>query len=349
VVDKMNENSLAQSVNPILKHYSIQANFIEKYGKIYKIYSNIGTFALKQMPIHQGTDFIRHVQFLYQKGYNRIVPIYPTLDGRYAVMHGNYLYYVMPWLINDEKEDRKQRPLQMFRELARMHTLSQKEIKIDKEERKEHYERTKQQWDKDAEFLEGFIESCEKKLYMSPFELQYCLYFHDIRQAQRFAIKKLEEWYDSTKDDEKARSVINHGKVSTEHFLFDEKGYGFFSNFEDSKLGSPIHDVLPVLFRALKGHMRKFEEAITWLYEGYFKYFPFKEDEMLLFYSYFSYPNQIIRLTTDYLKAPDKKNELKYSQKMVRRYWQLKNTEYVIMRMAEIEEQMKQKKEGAPE
>ncbi|HLO10888.1 MAG TPA: spore coat protein YsxE [Pseudoneobacillus sp.] len=344
----MNDNNELKSLNSILSQYSVRADFIEQYGKIYKIYSNKGTFALKHIPIHHGVDFIKHVQYLYQRGYNRIVPIYPTIDGRYAILHENFLYYLMPWLINDEKEDRKERPQQMFRELARMHTLSQKEVKIDKEDRKEHYERTKQQWEKDAEFIEGFIEACEKKVYMSPFELQFCLYFHDISQAQRFAIKKLEEWFEATKDLDKARTVINHGKVSTEHFLFDEKGYGFFANFENSKLGSPIHDVLPVLFRALKGHPRKFEEAINWLYEGYFKYFPFKEEEKLLFYSYFAYPNLIIRLTTDYLQESGKKQELKYSGKLQRRYWQLKNTEYVLMRMVEIENQLKQK-EGAPE
>lgn len=338
-----------QSLEPILNHYAIRADFAERYGKIYKIYSNMGTFALKHIPVQHGIDFIRHVQYLYQKGYNRIVPIYPTLDGRYAVMHENSLYYLMPWLINDEKEDRKERPQQMFRELARMHSLSSKEIKIDKEDRKEHYENTKQKWEKDAEFLEGFIETCEKKLYMSPFELQFCLYFHDIRQAQRFATGKLEEWYEATKDNEKVRTVINHGKVSTEHFLFDEKGYGFFSNFEESKLGSPIHDVLPVLFRALKGHMRKPEEAVTWLYEAYFKYFPFKDDEKLLFFSYFSYPNIMLRLLKDYLQATDNRNELKYSQKLQRRYWQLKNIEYVVGRINQIEEQRKQQKEGAPE
>jgi spore coat protein YsxE len=342
----MNEQNI---LAPILNHYGLRADFVEKYGKVYKIYSNKGTYALKTIPVQQGIDFIRHVQFLYQKGYHRIVPIYPTLDGRYAVMHDNALFYLMPWLINDEKEDRKERPLQMFRELARMHSLSSKEIKVDKEERKEHYERTKQQWEKDSELLDGFIESCEKKLYMSPFELQFCLYFHDIRQAHRFAMGKLEEWYEATKDQEKARTVISHGKVSTEHFLFDEKGYGFFSNFEESKLGSPIHDVLPVLFRALKGHMRKPEEAVNWLYEGYFKYFPLKEDEKLLFFSYFAYPNLMMRLIADYLQTTEKRNELKFSQKLQRRYWQLKNTEYVVGRVNQIEEQIKQQKEGAPE
>ncbi|WP_442595284.1 spore coat protein YsxE [Neobacillus sp. D3-1R] len=345
----MNEHTVFQELNPVLKHYDIRTSFIEKFGKIYKIYSNKGTFALKQIPVHHGIDFIRQVQYLYQRGFNRIVPIYPSLDGRYAILHQNSLYYLMPWLANDEKEDRSKRPQQMFRELARMHTLSQKELTVNKEERTEHYENTKQQWDKEAELLEGFVETCEKKVYMSPFELQFCLYFQETKMAQQFALKKLEEWYEATKDLEKARSVINHGKVSMEHFLLDENGYGYFSNFENAKLGSPIHDVLPVLHRALKGQPRQSEEAITWLYDGYFKYFPFKEEEKHLFFSYFAYPTPMIRLIKEYIQVKGKKNEFKFSKRLQRKYWHMKNTEYVVMRMTEIEMKAKQQKEGAPE
>jgi spore coat protein YsxE len=343
----MNNYSMLRGLEPILKQYGITADYIESHGKTYKVYSNKGTFALKKIPVHHGVDFIKHVQYLYQKGFHRIVPIYPTLDGRYGIAHDQHLFYLMPWLLNDEKEDRKERPQLMFRELARMHALSQKEVAVNKEERTEHYEKTKQQWQKDEEFLEGVIETCEKKLYMSPFELQFCLYYNDIRQAQRFALGKFEEWYEATKEKEKVRTVINHGKVSTEHFLFDEKGYGFFANFENAKYGSALHDVLPVLFRGLQGQPKKYEEALTWLYEGYFKYFPFKDDEMLLFYSYFAYPNHMIRVTKEYVHESRKKNELKYSKKLQRRFWQLKNTEYVVSRLTEIEKQKKAKKEGA--
>ena len=100
-----------------------------------------------------GTDFIRHVQFLYHKGYNRIVPIYPTLDGRYAVLYENTLYYLMPWLANEEKEDHHEKNKQLFRELARLHTLSTREVPIRNEERKAHFETTMHVLEKDEEFL----------------------------------------------------------------------------------------------------------------------------------------------------------------------------------------------------
>jgi spore coat protein YsxE len=334
----MNDSYRLEALAPILNNYLVKPQFVEDFGTVQKIYSNKGTFALKKIDPTTGTDFIRHVHLLYQKGYNRIVPIYPTMDGRYAVLHQNNLYYLMPWMANEHKENREQKNHQLFRELARLHTLSAKEIALNKEERTEHYEKTIQQHEKQQEFLDGFIDECEKKTYMSPFELLYCLYYNEISQALRFSKTKFEEWYEKTKEDEKARMVITHGKLSPEHFLYDDKGYGFFINFENARYGSPIHDLLPYLSRALNTNPKRSDTAIDWVYH-YFKYFPFKADEKLLFYSYLSLPIPIIQVAESYYRKSRPKNELKYVRQLQHRYWHLKNSEYVVMRMTEMDAQ----------
>ncbi|WP_042354892.1 spore coat protein YsxE [Bacillus rubiinfantis] len=349
----MHDSNLLDTVAPILEHYQLKAQFIENYGSILKIYSDKGIFALKQISPTVGTDFIRHVHFLYQKGFNRIVPIYPTMDGRYAVLHQNNLYYLMPWMTNDYKENRQQKNHQLFRELARLHTLSAKEVTINKEERMEHYEKSIAQLEKHQEFLDGFIDICERQTYMSPFELLFCLYYNEISQALRFSKAKLEEWFEKTQDDEKARMVVTHGKLSSEHFLYDNRGYGYFINFEKAAYGSPIHDLLPYLSRTLNTGPKRSDDAIDLLFH-YFKYFPFKADERLLFTSYLAYPIPAIEIVEKYYRTQGAKNEYKYVRKLQQRYWYLKNTEYVVMRMTEFEKQQqeseaaaKQAKEGA--
>lgn len=340
----MNSQNRLHQYTPILQHYSVQPHFIEDYGKVQRIYSDKGVFALKKISPHHGTDFIRHIQYLYQKGYNRIVPIYPTVDGRYAVLHDKHLYYLMPWLPNEVKENRNERQLQLFRELARLHTLSVSDLKINKEEKEQHYEQTLERLDKENEFIEGFIEECENRWYMSPFELLFCMYYHDINQALRFSKNKLKEWYERTSEDEKARVVITHGKISTEHFLYDDRGYGYFANFENSKQASPIHDLLPFLSRSLNTLPKKQEDCITWLYT-YFKFFPLKEEELLLFLSYFAHPGPIMRIVEQYHKS-DRKNERKLVQLLQKEYWHLKNSEYIVMRIDEIERQKKAEAEA---
>jgi spore coat protein YsxE len=340
----MNQTNQLQQVTPILKHYGVTPHFVESYGKIIKIYSDKGVFALKKISPTHGTDFIRHIQYLYQKGYNRIVPIYPTLDGRYAVIHQKGLYYLMPWLSNEVKEDRNERYQHLFRELARLHTLSVRDVPINKEEKEEHYENTIHEWEKENELIEGFLEQCENKWYMSPFELLFCLYYHDISQALRFSTNKFKEWYEKTKEDDKARVVLSHGKLSTEHFIYDDRGYGYFANFEDSRQGSPMHDLLPFLSRILNTYPKQCDECVDWLYT-YFKFFPLKEEEMHLLLSYFAHPSFLLEVIEDYYKAP-KKDERKYVRRLQREYWHLKNTEYIIMRIVEIERQKQLEKEA---
>jgi spore coat protein YsxE len=337
------ENNLNEYAS-ILASYAIEPYFVEDLGNIQKVFSNKGVFALKRVPPHLGVEFIRHVQSLYQKGYYRIVPIYPTMDGRYAVLQQNTLYYLMPWIANGEKETDFERNKKLFRELARLHTLSSQEIPISKEARKEHYESTLLVLEKDEEFLTGFLEACENKIYLSPFELQFCLYYNDANQAFRFSKERLESWYEKTKEQEKVRTVLIHGKFSSEHFLFDEKGYGYFMNFENSRQGSPYQDFLPYLFRALKGLPKRCEDCIDWLMV-YTKFFPLKEEERQLMLSYFTHPVSFVKVVKDYHKKETGKKERKFSQQLQRQYWQLKNIEYVVMRLEEIEKQKQQAKQ----
>jgi len=330
------KNGLSK-VSQILKGYSLVPRFTEDLGRVQKVYTDKGVFALKKITPNQGGDFIKYIQTLYHKGYNRIVPIYPTQDGRYAVLHENELYYLMPWLANEEKENYFERHHQMFRELARLHTISASEVTITPEDRTDHYEKTLAEWEKEQEFHEGFMETCEHKEYMSPFELMFVLSYHDTSQALRYSMNKLKAWYEKTKDQEKARTVVVHGKISPEHFLYDDKGYGYFSNLERARRGSPIHDLLPFLSRTLKTYPKRSEECIEWIYT-YLKYFPLKEEEMLLFQSYFAHPGAVIRSAVKYYKS-ERRSERKLIQHFQRHYWQLKNTEYVIMRLEEIEKQ----------
>lgn len=332
-----------EPIEAILKHFSIKPLHYEKHGRVHRVHSDKGVFALKRISPRQGTAFLRHLQFLFQRGYNRIVPVYPTMDGRSAVLHDNSLYYLMPWLSNEIKEDRISRHQQMFRELARLHTLSSQEVSINKEDKVRHYEKTIHEWEKEDEFLQGYLEQCESKVYMSPFELLFCLYYNDIKLAQDFSKGKFKSWYEKTADNEKARAVVSHGKVSTEHFVFDEKGYGYFINFENSRQGSPLMDLLPFLSRAIHTFPKKCDECVEWIYT-YLKYFPLKEEEMLLFHSYFSHPGPIITTVESYYKA-NRVNEREFVQNLQRKYWLLKNTEYIIMRMEEIEKQKKQQAE----
>ena len=74
-----------------------------------KVYSDRGTFALKSIALIKELTLSGMFKHLYHRGYNRIVPIYQTMDQRYAVLHNGRLYYLMPWLNNEENGERDEK------------------------------------------------------------------------------------------------------------------------------------------------------------------------------------------------------------------------------------------------
>ena len=89
-----------------------------------------------------------------------------------------------------------------------MHSLSVREISVNKEERKNHYEKTMADLEQEEEFLAGYLVACERNVYMSPFELLFCSYYHDISHALTYSKRRLKEWFEAAKDHEKERIVI---------------------------------------------------------------------------------------------------------------------------------------------
>jgi hypothetical protein len=55
----------------LLKEYDLDVDFIEDYGKVKKVYTKTGVFALKEMANHQerNQNFIQKLQNVYQKGW----------------------------------------------------------------------------------------------------------------------------------------------------------------------------------------------------------------------------------------------------------------------------------------
>lgn len=340
------EGSERKAIQEIGSLYGLQVDFVEQYGKAFKLYTDKGEFALKRMNAKRGLDFFYYIQQLYQQGFNRIVPIYPAQDGRYGILHGNFVYYLMPWLKHEEAQP-SQKYFDLFRELARLHSISVREVTISKEERKEHYETMRARWERERDSLEEFLEKCEREVYMSPFQLYFCTIYSEIAGGQRFALQKLKEWYDTTQDVEKSRSVIIHGKLSGDHFFYDDKGYGYFSNFEKAMIASPLHDLLPFLDRMFHTHLRQFDQSIEWL-ETYFRYFPLNSEEILLFQSYLAHPGPIYRVIKDYFLQQEEHKELEWIRRLQRQYWRMKNTEYVVMRIEEKERRKKEEADSSP-
>jgi spore coat protein YsxE len=321
-----------KSIRDFLENYQLRLEFYEDVGKVKKVYTQNGVFCIKSIPALKGTDFVKNIHTLYQKGYNRIVPIFQTVNGQYGVLVGNQLWYLMPWLPNEIHGETINRNKQMVRELARMHVLSVHDKPVSKQERDAFYKQTKEKWERQKGFLDEYIGQVERKWYMSPFELQYSAYHEDMSRALSFSLDKFDEWYETTKDDDKMRTVVTHGKLSTHHFVYSENGYGHFINLENAKEAAPHFDLLPFLVGQLRTYPRQPTDLLE-MVDLYLHHFPWREGEKLLFMSYFSNPESCVKVVEDFFYkrgARTAQPEIEFCQRLQTEYWLLKNTESMI-------------------
>ncbi|WP_157796250.1 spore coat protein YsxE [Bacillus xiapuensis] len=323
---------MEQPHSAVWKSYNLQPEYVESFGRVQKLYTDQGNFALKRIPAGRGMDFLHSMQRLYQSGYHHFVPVYPARDGRYGILQGDHLYYLMPWIEGSKERDVILKEKQLLREAARLHILSSKEVPVSPKERQEHYERTKDIWERQETQLEQWIALVEKETYMPPFGLLFCLYYHDLSMAYFYAKEKLKEWMEETKEQEKTRTVQVHGKLAPDHFLLDRQGAGYFINLERSRLATPVHDLVPYFAGVLASSPKKADAEVSH-WQHYIEHLPLKKEERLLFQSYLAYPGAMFQTLSTYFTNPKKYSEQQWTRKLQKQYWQLKNIEYFVIQI----------------
>ncbi|WP_449537148.1 spore coat protein YsxE [Ferdinandcohnia sp. Marseille-Q9671] len=325
-----------------MKKYNLLPSAIEDFGKVTKVVTNKGTFALKSISDKINPTFSTILQQLFQQGFTRAVPIYPTIEGRYLVYHDHKYHYLMPWLKNKPPEQRENHQHAFFNEVARMHLTTMRKHKInDEKEITGHYETIIKKWEERNQFLETFVESAEKEWYMSPFELQFCTYFYESNLAASFARTQLDKWYNLLIEKKSYRTVLTLNNLSTSHFLYDENGKGYLSNFEKAGYANPTNDLVSLYYRILKTYPVLCDDCL----EGFNSYqsrFPLREEEFYLFLSHLTFPEPIYKCVYNYSRNKQKKSEREHVQVLQRAYWLTKNIEYVSVKLLEAEQNRKQ-------
>jgi spore coat protein YsxE len=335
-------HQLLEQYRPILQHYRLQADYIEDYGKTKKIYTQTGVFALKELSIPHQLQTLHDAYRFFAK---KAIPLFLAYNGNPFVSYRGRYYYLMPWISDEAKEERNERHLQLFRDLAQIHRKSLKEIEIKEEELTNYYNSIKERQEKQREFLQSYIEICENEWYMSPFQLQFCTYFHETMQAYWFAQTQLEKWYEKMKEIKKWRVAVVHGNASLSHYVYDEKGNGYFLSLERSHVAPPLSDLLSFFQKYLRTYPVMCDECINWFVE-YQQSFPIREEELALFLSYLAQPEIIYRMVQQYVNKSKKLDERRQVSQLQKAYWLMKNSEYFIMRLIEIDENKKAQEES---
>lgn len=344
-------SNLNQKYQRLLNEYGIEAEYIEDLGNIKKIHSNHGVVALKKskIPYPHLNVFADNMKFLNYKAYGLGVPVYRTKTGAHFVLDEDHsAYYLMPWLQDYEEEEKNDHAFTLFKQLGELHARTVKEEKITSENVDQFTEQLKEKWKKRNEDLSQYVEQCENKVYMSPFELYFCTFYQEMIRASEFALRKLDEWQERMEDKKTYRIVFTHGKPSFKHFLYNVEGHGMFINLERSSYLPPIYDLLYFFYRSCNTYPISSDDRFQW-FQTYRSHFPLKDEELALFITQLAYPEKMYQVVTKYRTNKASKNEIKHVQALQRSYWQMKNIEFFLTSIVMYEEKKKQQEEAQQE
>lgn len=303
-----------------------------------KIISKKGVFALKEVQFseEQRKQFLYAVQSLHGNGYRHVIPIYSTTNGSYLLRDNQSEYYLMPWLETYQSNtDNSYKDL--LRAAAKLHSLTETKGEVNQTFFQYFYEKSKTNIDRRRLDYERFIEKCERKQYMSPFELLYCTHFMQIIRMEDSTLRQLEDWFDIVKEKKQDRVVICHGNLAPKHLLYDENGHSFLINFERTFAASPIYDLL-YFFRKLLNHYPQKASAASNQYIQYIRNNPLTEDEKLLLFYYMTETSKIHKIIHQYETASSL-SERNMVTKLQRAVWQMQAASNFI---SKIDEAIKQ-------
>ncbi|MGM9882278.1 MAG: hypothetical protein ACI31S_05485 [Bacilli bacterium] len=193
-------------------------------------------------------------------------------------------YEVYPY-IEDTYEPREQKAIDLMHLISLLHskTTFYREVDIDYD--KKIYETTVMNLDYLYNYYNDLITLIEKEVYMSPSSYLIARNINIIFESIYYARDSIDAWYKKKEDNKNERVVNIHNNINLDHYIKNDKPY--LISWDRSRIDSPIYDLLSFY----QNHYLEFD--FDDLFRYYESFYPLKEDEKLLLFSYMAMPLKI--------------------------------------------------------
>ncbi len=159
----------------LMYYYDLQPTAVEKQGKLFRVETDRGVFALKESAMDRvrADEFVHAMRKLAKLQFKQFVPIIPTKFGEYTLFVGEKSYYLMPWIEPSHYSSRTSIEEVLSDYMGIIHRLTVKTQPASKEKLDESCERLLSRWEMHSLELSRFADQAELSTYLSPFELTF--------------------------------------------------------------------------------------------------------------------------------------------------------------------------------
>lgn len=323
-------NHRQTAYDSLLFYYDLYPTRIEDYGKIKKVTTKNGVFALKETILtpYEADELIHALRKLTRLGFKQFVPVYPTKNGEYTITQGEYTYYLMPWIEEIEYTARESKEEKLASQLGIIHRLTVETKPFLKENVDESYQYLLSIWGRKRLELTRYADQIERKIYMSPFELTYLTHAYMLDKMAELAQEYVQKWYELCSEKEKYRVVLCHGRMNRSHAIYSSENEPILLNFESVSLDTPARDLAFFCrYNFPKAYWSE-EEVIRWFIR-YEHHLPLLEDEKYLMCAYLNFPEPISHAVEEYIAGKDRMSELEHVQRLEKRLTSMRKVQYL--------------------
>ncbi|KGA97626.1 hypothetical protein AJ85_04765 [Alkalihalobacillus alcalophilus ATCC 27647 = CGMCC 1.3604] len=327
----------------ILFYYDVYPQSIEEHGKIKRISTSRGDFALKEttMTPLQADEFVQAMRMLAKHNYHQVIPIIPTKYGEYTISTNSHTYYLMPWVEPVEYLGRESQEEKLIAQMAIVHRVTVQTQKFSKETIEKSYNRLLSHWELRRLELSRFADLAEAKTYMSPFELSFITHAHMLDQMAERAEYHLEKWYEICLEKEKYRTVLCHGRLSRSHSIINMENEPLLINFERASIDTPARDIAGFCRYSFPRAMWSEEEVLKWFFR-YEKHLPLLDEEKHLICAYLNFPEPIVFAVEAYVQKKRSRSEIEHVQRLEKRLLSMRKVQRLTQKLIVEQEQEQQ-------
>ncbi|GAB2560709.1 phosphotransferase [Gracilibacillus alcaliphilus] len=238
----------------IMTAFQLQPQEIEQVtDKVYKIRANDQHYALKCM-IYQEENcgkWLAIQQYLEQNRIYAFAPIIYTKDSQPVYTDQQMVYYVMPWIERANQDQPVDEYVTVMHAIGQLHgaTMQDHPVQNLKDRQSVMEDQFQGELTQYREQMLQTVRQVEAKRFMSPVDLQLCMYYRDMEQI----FDKLELWQSEyltqLETTDHMKYCLCHGNLQPSHYVL-ANSYTYLLNWESAYMTSPTYD-LAVYFRYL--------------------------------------------------------------------------------------------------
>ncbi|CDF57221.1 CotS family spore coat protein [Thermobrachium celere] len=282
------------------KAYGFNVESYEKIKNIYKLITDRGIYCLKvsKYDLKQYNFIISAMNYLIDKGYEHILPIYKTIEGEnYLAIDDGYAY-LTDFIDAKEVDFKDLTELKMCIEaIAKLHLASRGfkyEIRI-----RDYYGRWIEKFKKRSSELLYFRAICESKDEKSEFDSIFLKYF-DLHYRQ--SLKCLKDFetsnYFKIMESHKRLHEICHHDTANHNFLITHENIVLI-DYDYVIMDTHLHDLASLLIRNLR-YGNWDIKLFNFILNEYSRYIPITLEEIYLIFCFMEFPQDYWQVGLQY-------------------------------------------------